>query len=109
MRQNEVVWCELRRLIVVLEGLVEVALLMISTSHLVAAFSPHGLVLCVVEGVQRQVLNFDVVFFEKEVVGEVIQDHRVGGVICVGLRQHLNTPAVGVRLVHVQFENSEAD
>ena len=59
--------------------------------QLVAALWPHGLVLCVVEGVEREMLDLVVILLEEEVIGQVVEHHRVPAVDGVGLTQFLHT------------------
>ena len=78
-------------LVVVLESLGEVVLNVKGSRQLVATLGPHGFVLGVVECVQGQVLDLGVVLLKEEVVGKVVEDHRVGGVDGVGLGQFSDT------------------
>jgi len=96
-------------LIIILESLGEVILNMEGSGELVAALGPHGFVLSVVEGVEGEMLNFGVIFLEEEMVGEVVQHHRVGGVDRVRFRQFPDTLLDGEALLCVQVEDGLTD
>ena len=96
-------------LIVILESLREIVLYVEGSGQLVTTFSSHRLVLSVVEGVQGQMLHFRVVLLEKEVVGQMIQHHRVGGVDGVSLGQLSNALLDGGGFLGVEVEYGLAD
>ena len=74
-----------------MEGLIIVALHMEVSERFVAALRPHGFVLGVVEGVEGEgeVLDLVVILLEEEVIGQVVDHHRVPAVNGVGLTQFL--------------------
>ena len=78
-------------LIVKLESLIIVSLYMEVSGKLVAALRPHRFVLRVVEGVEGEVLDLVVILLEEEVIGQVVEHHRVPAVDGVGLTQFLHT------------------
>ncbi len=90
-RQQEGGAGELCREVVVLEGLVEVALHVEGPGHLIAGFGAHRLVLRVVEGVQGELVHLGVLLLVEEVVGQVVQHHRVRWVEVVCAGQLLDT------------------
>jgi len=78
-------------LVVVLEGLVEVALGVVGASQLIAGLGADRLVLGVMEGVHGELLDLLVVFLVEEVVGQVVKDDRVGRVDRVGLGEEFDS------------------
>ena len=65
-------------LVIVLKGLSVVFLSMEGPGQMVTAVGPHGLVFCVMKGMQSQMLDFGKIFFVKEMVSQLIQNHWVG-------------------------------
>ena len=96
-------------LVVVLESLGEVVLNVKGSRQLVATLGPHGFVLGVVECVQGQVLDLGVVLLKEEVVGKVVEDHRVGGVDGVSLGQLPDALLDGDGFLGVEVEDGLAD
>ena len=100
---------ELRRLIVVLKSLIVVVLHVKGACELITAFRAHVLVLRAVKRVQRQVLHLLIVLFEKEMVGQMIQHHRIGLVDLVRARELLHGRTDRVGSFEIHLENGEAD
>ena len=75
--------------------------------QLIATLGAHVLVFRAVEGVERQVLDFGVILLEEEVVGEVVEDHRVRRVDLVRFGQLLNGGTDGVRSLEVHLQDGE--
>lgn len=75
-----------------------------SSGELITTLSSHGLVLSIVKRVKRKMLYFVVILFEEKMIGEVIENHRVGGIYRVRLGQHLNSGLYTVWLLLIQFQ-----
>ena len=97
----------LTNLIVVLESLVVVPLNVEVSGELVATLGSHCFILCVVEGVQRQVLHLVIILLEEEVVGQVVEHHRVPAVDGVRLAELLDPGPDAVRRLLVELQHRE--
>ena len=49
----------------------------LTSSKMVTALCSHGFIFSIMKSMQGQMLNFVVVFFVKEVIAKLIQDHRI--------------------------------
>lgn len=109
MRQHKIGRGKLGGLIVILKRLIVIALHVKRSRQLVATFGSHRFILGVVESVQRQMLNLRIILFEEEMVGQVIQHHRIRRIDGVRLRQHLHAHPICLRLMQIQFGNGQTD
>lgn len=56
-----------------------------------------------------EVLHFLVVLFVEEMIGQMVENHRIGRIDGVVLGQHLNANSIGVGFVEIEFGNGQTD